>query len=79
MLAGVALVGALASLVASVADLRQARQQAAQAAAARQAADQLLTQVTVSAMPPGQAQPVRLRGDLPGQSDASIREPRHGW
>ncbi|MFC0862387.1 relaxase/mobilization nuclease domain-containing protein [Sphaerimonospora cavernae] len=78
-LAGVALVGALASLVASVADLRQARQQAAQAAAARQAASELLTQVTVSAMPPGQAQPVRLRGDLPGQPDASIREPRHGW
>lgn len=78
-LTGVALAGALACLVDSVADLRRAQQQAAQADAARQAADQLLTQVTVSATPPGQAPPVRLRQDPPGQPAAGIREPRHGW
>ncbi|MEN3541241.1 relaxase/mobilization nuclease domain-containing protein [Microbispora sp. ZYX-F-249] len=77
-LAGVVLVGALASLVTAVADLRRA-QHAAQATAAHQAANRLLTQVTVSATPPAHPQPVQLRQDSPGQPGSTAREPRHGW
>ncbi|MBD3148278.1 relaxase/mobilization nuclease domain-containing protein [Microbispora bryophytorum] len=78
-LTGVVLVGALASLVSAVADLRRVQQHAAQAAAARQAANRLLTQVTVSATPPAHPQPVRLHQDPPGQSESTVREPRHAW
>ncbi|MFG1866205.1 hypothetical protein [Microbispora bryophytorum] len=78
-LTGVVLVGALTSLVTAVADLRRAQQHAAQAAAARQAANRLLTQVTVSPTPPAHPQPVRLPQDPPGQSESTAREPRHGW
>ncbi|MGI5157284.1 relaxase/mobilization nuclease domain-containing protein [Microbispora sp. CA-102843] len=78
-LAGMVVIGALASLVAAVADMRRAQQHAAQAAAAHQAANRLLTQVTVSAMPPTHPQPVRLRQDSPGQPGSTVREPRHGW